>query len=153
MSTQKNISTLLNSAELIDFESVEAFDKALADLGKMVSLTEAELVSLYEVFTDDCGDIEVMYGLVHLIEKYPSDASFYALMIASSDMAKKSESWLDRLICRTLNNPQTRESFAIYRKKQSLPMAIVDSLRRIASVPDDVGSLAEGQLTQILSPE
>jgi hypothetical protein len=81
----------------------------------------ALLPELLRVFTDRTDNHEVMWGLLHLVEDFPAE-DFYAAMLDVLPLDDARE-WIEILHFRTLNSDTARQAFSIALAAASGPGA------------------------------
>ncbi len=126
------IERLKQARKLRTSEEVTQFDLALAEVDE--SREEVPVGELLAVFDDATEQMEVMYGLLHLVESYPRDQFLTALAHATPSMLSTAREWFQIFHFRLLNDEETRRA---YRPAlQGLPAAsrktVVDFLQDLA---------------------
>lgn len=88
-------------------DEFNTFELALASLAELVD--ETDIPELCNVLDDNTEDEEVLFGIVHLMEKFSSLEAFVLTVVGLSKIAKKSPRWAKIVLYRCLNDEGSRE--------------------------------------------
>jgi hypothetical protein len=89
---------------------MEEYDRVLSELAEEEPLDPALLPDLFASLYDDTEGEEVMWGLLHLVEDFPSPGYASALIEALPQMVTQAREWSLRLLMRMLNSATERGS-------------------------------------------
>lgn len=95
-------------------ENIKEFDFLLEKLEKNENLI-LKFNELLKVFNDECVSFEVMFGLVHLLEKIPREV--YVIKLIENINNSVSKVWLD-ILCNRIFNDEV--SYNIFKKNINL---------------------------------
>ena len=84
MENQELISKLFKSRKLSSNEEINQFEDSLIELEKTIKIDD--IYELCKVFYDNTECEEVMFGLVHLIEKFPDNQYLRCIAMCSPNM-------------------------------------------------------------------
>ena len=101
MENQELISKLFKSIKLASNEEFNQFEDSLIELEKTIKIDD--IYELCKVFYDNTECEEVMFGLVHLIEKFASEEYLRYIAICSPNMVD-GYNWSMTLNKRILNS-------------------------------------------------
>ena len=113
---------------------MQEFDELLDSLGEEDSNDPALLADLLRSFIDDTQGREQMWTLLHYVEAFPLEVYIPTLASVLPDMRPQARDWGERLLLRTLNNPEAHAlQRELYRKlPASHKQALDEYLREIA---------------------
>ena len=95
------INQLFESRKLSSRKEYEQFEKSLIALQTSIQIND--ISKICKVFSDDTGDDEVMFELVHLIEQLQGEEYLKSIAICSPEMADAHD-WAMTLNKRILNS-------------------------------------------------
>lgn len=127
---------LLRARQLERTDDVDVFDRALESLSSEV-LTQEDLVDLLSVFIDQTRHEEVMYGLLHLIEKCDVNLVVAALLQVAPDMKTTAYDWLDTFIYRLLNGDYSRNILIDHLKRSKGMPGATEIFSRLMAMKED----------------
>lgn len=127
MNNNAAIDSLRHNRFLSTPAEVAAFDQALASVPQCPR--HEQLLALHSVFTDECQDHEVMFGLVHLLESFAMERQLRALVEVVPEMKVNAPEWVKILHYRVLNDDSSRACY-----KGLLHTASLSCQRAIASL-------------------
>jgi len=100
----------LRSLSKFDGEYVEKFEQVLE---KIDSLDDPNsIVPLSQFFDDEAEYDELMFSLIHLIEKFDDVTYINALLEALPSLSQKAPNWCSVLLKRVNNNSNSKEVLA-----------------------------------------
>lgn len=135
MNHRELVSQLESNRQLRSPEQVAAFDEALERLTGVGEMKEKDLTDLFKVFSDDCENEEVMFGLVHLIEDSDLRDMLRAFISAVPEMSKRAPEWVKLFHYRILNSDRAR---ALYG--EMLTGSDLDTRRMIRHVLTEIAT-------------
>lgn len=144
------IQTAFDNRLMKNRAQVDAFEAALAEYsGRMDA---SDLPTLLSIFDDDTVHHEVMFGLVHLIDKFPAGRWVPAFLQELPRMMPRASEWADTLMARTLNGAETNELLArelgrLPADSSALALQLLADLSR--AKPKPVGVRAEAMLASL----
>ncbi len=89
-------------------EQAVEYDELLDALADDTPLDPSLLPDLLLSFFDDTEEKEVMWGLIHLVERYPDDLYVSRLVEAAPQMLPRARNWLIVLLRRVLKSGNAR---------------------------------------------
>jgi hypothetical protein len=114
---------------------MEEYDRVLSELADEEPLDPALLPDLFASLYDDTEGEEVMWGLLHLVEAFPSQSYASALVEALPQMVTQAREWVRRLLKRMLNSatyrPLLRDAYRAHSPE--LQKLVRDLLQEIVS--------------------
>lgn len=131
-------------------EEVAGFDKALQALDRS-PMSSDDLRGLFGVFTDECQQHEVMWGLIHFLESVDMEKEFSAFLEALPMMRRQAPEWAKIIHCRILNDEASRTCYKkLYATASSgARQAVRDTLLEIQADDSDFAS----RVNQLLESE
>lgn len=102
------IQQLINARKLNTNEEFELFEGALQAL--QASITIDDIAEICKAFYDDTQDDEVMFGIIHLIERLQGEEYLKKIAICTPDM-KDAHDWAMTLNKRIINSPKYFEKY------------------------------------------
>lgn len=96
-----NINQLFAARRLATQHEVDIFENTLAQLSKSKKLEN--LPKLFGVFFDDTEHPEVMFGLVHYIERFPIEDWLPCFISELPSMVPHGLGWADTIMARLVN--------------------------------------------------
>jgi Immunity protein 30 len=150
----ESIVELLHKTRLMQSEyDAQAFHNALVELSRLPkSEVQEHLSELYLAFDDSCDFdfIEVMWGLLHILERFDTVVTLQALDEVAPKLMKQARDWFALVIRRIINNETSwnefKRSFTSVSLKNASIICIL--LQEIASQDPtrsaEVGSLCAG---------
>lgn len=102
------IKQLFHARKLRSDEEYQLFENAFEKLDK--TITSDDLNEICKVFCDDTEDDEMMFNLIHLIERLPEDDYLKGIAINSPNMVE-GYNWAIILNRRILNNRQSHYKY------------------------------------------
>jgi hypothetical protein len=143
------VDRLRRSRQLDNEEAVEEFERALTELPD--SLDPQTLDDLHLVLYDDAVVPEVMYDLVHRLERTPMDDLEASLLRVLPRLSETAPWWAKTLVMRVLNNEEARG--ALLRLVQAAPddqgVALRAVLRQISEEPYPVARTAGSMIDEL----
>ncbi|MEX2548469.1 MAG: Imm30 family immunity protein [Chloroflexota bacterium] len=133
---------LVRTRHLQSTADVERFTEALERLPQV--LDEQTALALYDVFDDDVEIPEVMFGLIHRLEKFDPASCERVLLSALPGLLARAPWWTETIVVRFINNPVSRRQL-VEASKVATPeqvSALRATLSAIAAVHDRAGDLA-----------
>lgn len=97
---------LYESRKIASDEEFKVFDETLSEISELV--TEEDIPTLCNILDDLTEDEEVLFGIVHLIEKFDSQEAFNLTVIGIKNIAKSSPRWAKIILYRCLNDNFSR---------------------------------------------
>lgn len=126
--------------------AVRDFERALADLPE--TLDSETLDELHLLLYDDTVVPEVMYGLVHRLERTPVGDQEASVLRVLPRMAATAPWWIETVVMRLINNDESRA--ALLESAEHAPedhrAALRSVLERISEEPDAVGRVARSTI-------
>ncbi len=140
MSKNRLLDVLQQNKHLRSKAEISAFESALAALAQ--SPQDEDLPALHRVFTDDCQNHEVMYGLIHFLESFDMKSQLAAFVEAVPAMRIEAPEWTRILHCRILNDDASRAFFKNLYQSASPPAkeAVKAVLLQIQAADTDFSS-------------
>lgn len=117
-------------------QAVREFDAALGEIGQR-GVGAAELPDLLRCFDDATQQHDVMWGLVHLVDRAPPRALVDTLLGEADRMARGASGWLFPLVARILNSPEHNGLFVAAFQNSSMETraALRRTLERVGKSP------------------
>lgn len=136
MRTAAQIAHDLNAFGRIDEANVARFDELLAEVCQ--SRDEALIPALLMRLDDDCDFHEVVFGVVHAVERFSDEAYFRALTSHLAELQTRAREWCELLHTRILNSPPHFDRFlaSFASLRPAIREQEIGILRRIAADPD-----------------
>lgn len=103
------IVTLNRVKEMRTTDEVLLFEKTLEEIANQPDLVSLE--ELHLILSDSCNQIEVMWGLLHLLESYDVEKQLTAFLNVIPQLVNKSPEWTKIIHFRILNDPPSLEVF------------------------------------------
>lgn len=101
MSKYEYINRLINARNLISDEDYAQFESALIQLDETIKIED--VYDICKAFTDTTNDDEVMFGIIHLIEKLQGEDYLKCIAICTPTMTEAHE-WAMTLNKRIINS-------------------------------------------------
>jgi len=102
----KYILQLINNGIMETDDEFELFEDAIANLADLVTIDDIPM--LCKCLNDSTNEDEVMFGLIHLIEKFEDDRSIELIVQGVLEIIENTRGWSKILIKRILNNDSAR---------------------------------------------
>ncbi len=109
MKTHLEISNILINFGPITEYRVDEFEDLVTEASE--DFHQSMLFPLLCSLDDNCEFKEVMFGVIHALEKFPWDAYFKTLAMNVSFIHKKSPQWCEILHTRIINSPAAYTDF------------------------------------------
>jgi hypothetical protein len=102
------INTLIANRAMTSREETKAFIEGMTELEQQ-SLTPDDLTKLLQVFSDQSRMPDVMWRLIHYVERFEMKEYIEALLHVTSDLTLTASGWLEEMYIRIALNDQARE--------------------------------------------
>lgn len=109
MSSNPFVNALQQNRYLRTPSEVASFETALAELVRLRK--KEDLADLFRVFTDDCEQHEIMWGLLHFVESFGMADELEALLEVVPVLSKEAPEWVETIHCRILNDANYRNYY------------------------------------------
>ncbi|MCF3520222.1 MULTISPECIES: Imm30 family immunity protein [Stenotrophomonas] len=106
---------LLRASKMLTSEEVAVFDRTVQAMSGL-EFSSRELGVLFSIFADDTPHEEVMWGLLHLVERSDGDRMVSALVRSAPYMRTVAPEWLRTFIYRLLNSDPCRDTLIVCLK-------------------------------------
>lgn len=103
------ISDLRKCAKLSTDKDIMIFEQLLSELVQVINKDVSS--KIMDVFNDDCENFEVMFGVIHFIERLPRDIYVKLVLSKISEGINKYPYWLERIVNRIFNHPDYLKVF------------------------------------------
>lgn len=146
-----DLSIIYNSRLLETEADVHNFEQSLSNV--VYTNDISSILTLCNCFDDDTNDDDVMFGLVHAIEKlYKSNENegLYYIAVSVRHIINNAKGWVEILHYRILNSQSTRDVYnKVLSRLSDVDRNIIVTL--LSEIKDEDPDLFEDSVNQVLS--
>jgi len=133
--TQEQLTLLRTTRFLRNTGEVDMFEATLAQIYRQGTVRQAEIEELYLLFEDASDQLDVQWGLLHMIEDFSLDVLLSAFVAVLPRVVAKSLDWAETITSRFLNSDETRQALrALLRDTPEARRAVLPILHDLSRV-------------------